>query len=81
MSDLTLIVLYIVGPKQLERDLTFILSTYTLHNNDRDASMIVEPEILAVINRPSILPIETPMHGSDRFLRTIAELINGMSSQ
>jgi hypothetical protein len=74
-------VLHIVGPKQPERDLTFVSSVHTLCNNDRDASMIVEPKTLAVTSRPSITPVETPMHGSDRFFLTIANSINGESSQ
>jgi hypothetical protein len=79
--DLDCVVLYSFCLKQLERDLTFISSLHTLSNNDRDASMIVVPKILAMMTGPSTTPIETPMHGSDRSLLTIAKQINGKSSR
>jgi hypothetical protein len=43
--------------------------------------MIEEPKMLVRIKRPSITPIEIPRHASDRFLHTIANKINGMSSR
>jgi hypothetical protein len=42
--------------------------------------MIVEPKISAVIAKMAITPFETTMQGSDRFLRTIVDGINGKSS-
>jgi hypothetical protein len=46
--------------------------------------MIVEPNLEtknAVIKRPSVTAIETPMHGLDRFLLTLVQRVNGKSSQ
>jgi hypothetical protein len=43
--------------------------------------MIVEPHKPAVMLKITITPIGTPMQSSDRFLVTIADVINGKSSQ
>jgi hypothetical protein len=41
--------------------------------------MIVDPKILAVMKRPSITAIETPMHSSEQCLLTVANRISGKS--